>query len=81
MRSTAFEDNHLVIPLVVLEELDGLKKGEGETGANAREAIRNLERLRCQGDLLKGSAPGQRRQSTCGGQLCGRCTAGTPSGG
>lgn len=25
-----FEDNHLVLPLVVLEELDGLKKAEGE---------------------------------------------------
>src|SRR5699024_1166459 len=49
-----FEDNKVVIPLVVLEELDGLKKGEGETGANAREAIRNLEKLRRQGDLLKG---------------------------
>ncbi len=31
-----FEDNHLVLPLVVLEELDGLKKAEGEKGANAR---------------------------------------------
>mgnify|MGYP000211220493 CR=1 FL=1 len=25
-----FEDNELVLPLVVLEELDGLKKAEGE---------------------------------------------------
>ena len=25
-----FEDNNLVLPLVVLEELDGLKKAEGE---------------------------------------------------
>lgn len=49
-----FEDNHLVLPLVVLEELDGLKKAEGEKGANAREAIRRLERLRLAGDLLKG---------------------------
>jgi PhoH-like ATPase len=49
-----FEDNHLVIPLVVLEELDGLKKAEGEKGANAREAIRYLERLCIEGDLLKG---------------------------
>ena len=25
-----FADNHLVLPLAVLEELDGLKKAEGE---------------------------------------------------
>ena len=31
-----FEENNLVLPLVVLEELDGLKKAEGEKGANAR---------------------------------------------
>lgn len=49
-----FEENHLVLPLVVLEELDGLKKADGEKGANAREAIRYLERLRIEGDLLKG---------------------------
>ena len=28
-----FEENNLVLPLVVLEELDGLKKAEGEKGA------------------------------------------------
>ena len=33
-----FEDNVVVIPLVVVEELDGLKKAEGEKGANARAA-------------------------------------------
>lgn len=27
-----FEDNDLVIPLVVVEELDGLKKADGEKG-------------------------------------------------
>ena len=41
-----FEDNHVVIPLVVVEELDGLKKADGERGFNARQAIRFLERLR-----------------------------------
>lgn len=49
-----FEDNDLVIPLVVLEELDGLKKNEGEKGKNAREAVRALEACRCQGNLLEG---------------------------
>lgn len=49
-----FEDNNVIIPMVVLEELDGLKKADGEKGANARKAIRNLERYRMQGDLLAG---------------------------
>lgn len=47
-----FEENRVILPLVVLEELDGLKKAEGEKGANARRAIRFLEKLaiksRCQ---------------------------------
>ena len=50
----SFEDNYLVLPLVVLEELDGLKKADGEKGANAREAIRYLENLRITGNLLEG---------------------------
>ena len=49
-----FEDNNLVIPLVVVEELDGLKKADGEKGANARSAVRTLERYRIQGDLFEG---------------------------
>ena len=38
-----FEEHTVVLPVVVLEELDGLKKAEGERGANARTAIRMLE--------------------------------------
>ena len=49
-----FEDNNLVLPLVVLEELDGLKKADGEKGANARESIRILENYRVKGNLLEG---------------------------
>lgn len=49
-----FEDNNLVLPLVVLEELDGLKKSEGEKGVNARAAVRSLEGYRQKGDLLQG---------------------------
>ena len=45
-------DNHLVIPLVVVEELDGLKKADGEKGSNARTAVRILESCRIKGDLL-----------------------------
>ena len=49
-----FEDNAVVIPLVVVEELDGLKKADGEKGANARAAVRLLEKYRNEGNLLKG---------------------------
>ena len=50
----SFEENDLVLPLVVLEELDGLKKAEGERGYNARQVIRTLEALRNRGDLISG---------------------------
>lgn len=49
-----FEDNEVVLPIAVLEELDGLKNAELEKGRNAREAIRCLEKLREQGNLLEG---------------------------
>ena len=44
-----FEENTVVIPMVVLEELDNLKKDDGERGANVRKAIRMLEQLREKG--------------------------------
>lgn len=49
-----FEEHTVVIPLVVIEKLDSLKRAEGERGANARAAIRMLEELRGSGDLLSG---------------------------
>lgn len=51
---TCFEDNDVVLPLAVLEELDGLRRAEGDRGTSAREAIRGLEALRRAGDLLAG---------------------------
>jgi len=50
----SFEDNHVIIPISVIEELDSLKNADGEKGANARSSIRFLEKLRQQGNLLKG---------------------------
>ena len=49
-----FEDNNLILPIACLEELDGLKKDEGEVGSNARACIRFLERLRQTGNLIEG---------------------------
>ena len=50
----AFEDNNVIIPLPVLEELDGFKRKPGQLGANCREVVRNLDRLRDKGNLLDG---------------------------
>ena len=50
----SFEDNKVVLPLAVLEELDKLKTDDGERGANARQVIRFLERLRQKGNLFEG---------------------------
>lgn len=49
-----FDEHDVVLPMVVVEELDQLKKAEGERGANARSAIRLLETLRQRGNLLSG---------------------------
>lgn len=50
----AFEDNEVVIPLVVLDELDKHKNGPTQASAHARMAIRSLDELRALGDLSKG---------------------------
>jgi len=49
-----FADNDVVIPFAVLEELDKFKKENDDVGRNAREVIRQLDRLRTQGELAKG---------------------------
>jgi PhoH-like ATPase len=49
-----FEDNDVVIPAVVLEELDRFKKDPSELGVNARETSRILDTLRTIGDISKG---------------------------
>ncbi|BDZ80730.1 PhoH family protein [Claveliimonas bilis] len=49
-----FEDNQVILPMVVLEELDRLKKAEGDRGRNARQAVRILEQFRQKGNLLSG---------------------------
>jgi len=38
-----FEDNHLVIPLTVIEELDGLRKGRGLISFAAHEALCKID--------------------------------------
>ena len=50
----SFEENNVVIPDIVIEELDRLKKKDGDIGYNVRQSIRNIEALRQKGNLLKG---------------------------
>lgn len=49
-----FEDNDVVIPAVVLEELDKFKKDSSELGENARETSRILDALRTTGNISTG---------------------------
>ena len=50
----AFKDNQIILPMVVLEELDKFKSDDAERGRNARHVIRFLEQLRKSGNLLEG---------------------------
>ena len=50
----AFEDNEVVIPLAVIEEIDNQKKRQDEIGRNARVFSRQLDGLRIQGRLAEG---------------------------
>jgi PhoH-like ATPase len=50
----AFEDNHVIIPIYVLEEIDNFKKDLSELGRNAREVARLLDALRDKGGLAQG---------------------------
>jgi PhoH-like ATPase len=49
-----FEDNDLVIPITVIEEVDRFKKDLNETGRNARMVSRRLDELRQLGRLSTG---------------------------
>lgn len=78
-----FEENEVVIPFDVIEELDKFKSGTDDLGRNARAAIRLLDTLRQQGNLANGVSIPQ-----TGGrvrvileedqQLCPGLTANTP---
>jgi PhoH-like ATPase len=50
----AFEDNEVVIPAVVLEEIDAKKRNADEIGRNARHVSRLLDSLRTKGSLSEG---------------------------
>ncbi len=50
----AFQENNVVIPLAVIEEIDNQKKRQDEIGRNARMTSRFLDKLRTGGKLSEG---------------------------
>jgi predicted ribonuclease YlaK len=50
----SFRDNHVIIPIDVIEELVRFKSRPGELGANARECIRRLDHFCTLGHLTEG---------------------------
>jgi PhoH-like ATPase len=54
-----FQENHVVIPFAVIEELDKMKRKDDDLGRNARECIRHLDKLRSRGRLTEGVAWGE----------------------
>jgi PhoH-like ATPase len=55
----SFEDNVVIIPIGVIEELDKFKKDVTELGRNARQSSRLLDELRKVGDLKSGVSLGE----------------------
>lgn len=51
---TSFGDNEVVIPLVVLDELDKKKQGVDEVAKHARMIIRTLDKMRVDGNIRTG---------------------------
>lgn len=50
-----FEDNNVVVPLAVIAELDGLKRGHGEIPMSARKALRLIDSYREGGNMATGA--------------------------
>ena len=49
-----FQEHDVVLPIVVIEEVDHFKKDQTEVGRNARSVSRLLDRLRALGSLSRG---------------------------
>jgi PhoH-like ATPase len=57
----AFEDNDVVIPIYVIEEIDNFKRDLSSLGRNARQVARYLDEYRAQGKLAEGVPLGDGR--------------------
>ena len=51
-----FQDNTVIVPLTVFEEIDRFKKEQSETGRNARQISREIDGFRKQSKLVEGIA-------------------------
>jgi len=49
-----FQEHDVVIPIVVIEEIDNFKKDQTEIGRNARSVSRQMDKLRTRGSLSQG---------------------------
>jgi PhoH-like ATPase len=67
-----FQDNHVVIPFKVIEELDRMKRKEDDLGRNARATIRHLDRLRALGKISEGVEWGRLATQPNGARSAGR---------
>lgn len=50
----AFQENDVVVPIYVIEEIDRFKREASELGRNAREVSRRLDALSREGEIAKG---------------------------
>src|SRR3972149_11583038 len=51
-----FQDNRVIVPITVIEELDHFKKDLNMLGRNARTVSKHIDRLRASGNLGEGVA-------------------------
>ncbi len=51
---TSFDDNFVILPMTVIEELDNFKRHNDELGRSARHVIRQLDTFRARGSLKDG---------------------------
>ncbi|HEY1334475.1 MAG TPA: PIN domain-containing protein, partial [Myxococcaceae bacterium] len=50
----SFDDNNVVIPIYVIEEVDKFKRDQSELGRNSRVVARYLDAFRAEGSLAEG---------------------------
>lgn len=50
----AFDDNNVVVPIYVIEEIDNFKRDLSSLGRNARQVARSLDEFRARGTLREG---------------------------
>ena len=55
----SFDDNNIIIPMTVIEELDNFKKESNELGRNARHFSNTIDGLRERGSLVEGVTVGK----------------------